>query len=181
MLSNSFPTGVCLLQLTGKEPELRVLRLKGAPFPLEEMFPEDVYNNISILALMAKQPFVRWMYKCAKEGDEKTWKRQVIERHWLCDETHGRQFFFTEQEWMGVSRPCNGPKVGNGQVSVTEGSGVKVGDVLAILAGSERVWILRQDETGVYAIVGQAYVYGLSEGKGFDAKILLELRTMRIK
>jgi len=169
------------LKLTGQERDLWELRLDRAPFPLEEMFPEDVYNNISILALMAKQPFVRWMYECLSEGERAQWAAQVNHRYWLCDGDYGRQFFFTTKGWMGVGHPCRVLNVGNGNVDVAEGSGVKVGDVVAILAGSDKVWILRNDRTGIYIIVGQAYVYGFSEGMAFDSKNLPKMKTIRIK
>ncbi|KAH7408028.1 heterokaryon incompatibility protein-domain-containing protein [Cadophora sp. MPI-SDFR-AT-0126] len=169
------------LKLTGQEPDLWELRQERAPFPLDQMFPEDVHNNISILALMAKHPFVRWMYDCLGEGDEKRWSTQFNKRTWLCDGDYGRQFVFTERGWMGVGPPCKILQVGGGNVSIAEGSGVKVGDVVAILAGSERVWILRRDGDGNYVIVGQAYVYGLSEGMGFDEKNLPEMEVIKIK
>lgn len=169
------------LKLTGQERDLWELRLDKAPFPLEEMFPEDVYNNISILALMAKQPFVRWMYECLSEGEPTQWGAQVNHRYWLCDGDYGRQFFFTNKGWMGIGHPSRVLSVGNGNVSVAEGSGVKAGDVIAILAGSDKVWILRNDGTGIYIIVGQAYVYGFLEGMAFDSKNLPEMKTIRIK
>ncbi|KAG4443343.1 hypothetical protein IFR05_001132 [Cadophora sp. M221] len=168
-------------KLTGQERDLWDLRLDKAPFPLEEMFPEDVQNNISILALMAKQPFVRWMYECLGEGDEKVWGAQVNQRYWLCDGDYGRQFFFTQKGWLGIGHPCRVVKVGNGNVSVAEGAGVRAGDVVAVLAGSEMVWVLRRNEMAGYGIVGQAYVYGLSEGVGFDQKKLPKLETIRIQ
>ncbi|PVH81799.1 hypothetical protein DL98DRAFT_653724 [Cadophora sp. DSE1049] len=168
-------------KLTGQERDLWELRLDRAPFPLDEMFPEDVYNNISILALMAKHPFVRWMYECLGEGDQDEWGSQVIKRNWLCDGDYGRQFFFTAKSWMGIGHPCRIEKVGGGNIGIAEGSGVKVGDVVAILAGSEKVWVLRMDTDGIYIIVGQAYVHGLSEGAGFDERKLLGMEFIKIK
>ncbi|KAK0099387.1 hypothetical protein ONS95_003539 [Cadophora gregata] len=168
-------------QLTGQERDLWELRLERAPFPLDEMFPEDVYNNISILALMAKHSFVRWMYECLGEGDENEWAPQVLKRNWLCDGDYGRQFFFTEKGWMGIGHTCRVQKVGGGNIGIAEGSGVKEGDVVAILAGSEKVWVLRLDMDGNYIIVGQAYVHGVSDGTGFDDKRLPEMEFINIK
>lgn len=169
------------LKLTGKERDLCELALSGAPFPLLQMFPEDVCNNVSVLALMDKQPFVRWMYRCVREGDKTQWAAQVNDRRWLCDGDYGRQYFYTENGWMGIGHPCHIMNMSDSHVSVAAGVAIKSGDVVAVLAGSDKVWTLRDDGTGVYTIVGQAYVYGLSEGTGFDAKNLPKMKTIRIK
>lgn len=50
-----------------------------------------------------------------------------------------------------------------------------------VLAGSDKVWILRTDWAGAYTVVGQAYVYGLSEGTCFNPNDLPEMQTLRIR
>jgi hypothetical protein len=172
-------------QLTGQEPDLRDLRQDGAYFTLDEMFPEDVQNNISILALIERQPFIKLLYASLWEGDGSLWRHQTHSRDWLNDVDVGRQFFLTRQGFMGVGPPCPAPfqaaETPVGSVSLPEGSGIRERDVVAVLAGSDKSWILRNDGKGGYTIVGQAYVYGLSEGICFDAYDLPRMETLEIR
>jgi hypothetical protein len=86
---------------------------------------------------------------------------------------------------MGLGPPCPAPEILSqtpaGHVSLPEGSGVKVRDVVAVLAGCDKVWILRTDGRGGNTIVGQAYVYGLPEGMCFDPEQLPRMTTLKIR
>ena len=57
-------------------------------------------------------------------------------------------------------------------VTLPEGSAVALGDVITVLVGSDKIWILRKHGKGPYTVVVQAYVYGLSEGMRFDSNDL---------
>lgn len=56
------------IKLTGQEPDLRDLRQDKAYFTLDEIFPEDVQSNGSILALIERQPFVTLLYASLWKG-----------------------------------------------------------------------------------------------------------------
>jgi hypothetical protein len=56
------------IKLTGQEPDLRDLRQDKAYFTLDEIFPEDVQSNGSILALIERQPFVKLLYASLWKG-----------------------------------------------------------------------------------------------------------------
>jgi Heterokaryon incompatibility protein (HET) len=168
------------LKLTGQEPDLKDLNQKS-PFSLSKMFPKDVRENISILALMERHPVIKMFYAGVREGDTDIWRRQITSRDWLNHGAVGRQFFFTSQGYMGLGPPCPPPLETEEDIFLPEGTGIMKGDVIAILAGSDKTWILRDDGKDGYTIVGQAYVYGLSEGMCFDTNQLPRMETIRIR
>lgn len=122
-----------LLKLTGQELDLWNMRQDNKYFTLDEMLPEEGENNVSILALIERQPLVKLMHASLREGDAELWADQVNGRDWLQDGNVRKQFFLTNQEYIGVEPPCPEPMVlsatPSGHVSLPEGSGVKVGDV----------------------------------------------------
>lgn len=157
-------------KLTGKEPDLYYMGDPDKFFSLHAMFPEDVRNNISILALMAKHRFIRFLYESlGGEGDGELWVAQIRGREVLCDGDEGRQFFVTRKGFMGLGPPCPPVQIDeSGNALLPTGSGVRSADVVAVLAGSDKVWMLRSNGRGGYTIVGDAYVYGLTEGFCFN-------------
>jgi hypothetical protein len=58
---------------------------------------------------------------------------------------------------------------------------VKIGDEICILHGAKMPVIVRRDEnTGLYKLVGVAYVYGLMRGEAFESATLLPSREYTI-
>jgi hypothetical protein len=170
------------LKLTSQEPDLWELKRNEALFPLDDLYPQSVSENISILALMAREPFVRMLYDSLGEGDDQIWVRQLVGSSWVCDGDKGRQIFLTKEVYMGLGQPCPSPiSTDDLSVRLPDGLGVQIGDMIVILASSGNVWILRKGESSYYTIVGQAYDYGISDGMCFDPNSLARMQRIRLK
>jgi hypothetical protein len=167
--------------LTGQMPDLRDMADPNTFFNLYNLCPGDVESNLSILALRAKHPFIELLYNSLRNGDGQAWVDQVRTRHFICHGDEGRQFFVTAKGLMGFGPPCPPVQINDyGNVMLPTGSGVRRGDSVAVLAGSDYVWILRGDPRGGYVIVGNSYVYGLSEGLCFTGDIPAKMETLVI-
>lgn len=168
-------------KLTGQEADLRDLKVSDAYFHLEDWFPAEVRDNVSILALMERQPLIKLLYESVAQGDYMQYSIQYATKAWLCEGDQGRQFMYTAKGYMGVGPPC--PAVtrrGDGRMIIKKNTCVEVGDAVAILGGSDKVWILRGGMDSCYRIVGQAYIYGLSEGTCFHENKLPRMEKLKI-
>jgi hypothetical protein len=158
--------------LTGNMPDINTLSEHGI-WTLHKMYREDVEANISILALMAKHPFIRYLYDNAHVGDAQAWRKEFSNREYIAYGDEGRQFVVTEKGYMGLGPRCPPLRYGRNKIVVQQGSYVKKGDVVAVLAGSDKVWYLRREvDGGPYRIVGHGYVHGVTEGRWFDMDML---------
>lgn len=156
-------------RLTGSEPGINTLADTGN-WSLRRMYPEDVEANISILALMARRPFIRYLFEKANVGDSQKWEDEFSKRDYIAYGDEGRQFVATERGFTGLGPRCPPLQYVGNEFMLQPGSYVVAGDVVAVLAGSDKVWYLRRDSNGqAYRIVGHGYVYGVMEGRFFPA------------
>lgn len=67
-------------------------------------------------------------------------------------------------------------------LKMDKGAGLRTHDVVAVIARCPNVFILREEEegSGVYRIVGDSYVYGLTEGLCFDGDTLPDMQWVTI-
>lgn len=149
------------------QPDISTLADRFSNFSLKDMYPKDVENNISILALMAKHPFIQFLFDSLRFRDYQRWTKSFGWRTYMAFGDEGRQFIVTANGFMGLGQV--NPPVGyddKNMIFHREGR-AREGDVIAVLAGSDKVWILRSTGSSAYRIVGHGYVYGLTEGMCF--------------
>ncbi len=79
------------------QSDIASLRDRFSNFHLKEMYPEDFENNVSILALMAKHPFIQLLFDSMKMGDDEKWSQEIRKRSYLGFGDEGRQFVTTEK------------------------------------------------------------------------------------
>jgi len=170
-------------KLTGKEPHLKDIAANPLHGSLAHVFPDDVKADISILALRAKHPRLEYLYACLEKGDGPKFARQVKVNKLVCEEDAGRQLFTTQKGYVGLGPPAPHGEIIDGELFMKKGAGVRTYDVVAILAGSASVFILRPEEGGQgrrYRIVGDAYIYGVSDGLCFEGKEAPDMETIHI-
>jgi len=158
-------------QLTGDMPDIDKLYERGN-WTLRRMYPDDVAANISILALMAKHPFVRYLYDHKGDGDSEAWEADFKRMEHVAYGDEGRQFVVTDKGFMGLGPRC--PPLGyeGDQFVLRKGGYIWKGDSVAVLAGSDKVWWLRRDgNAGGHRILGHGYMYGVTEGRWFDGRV----------
>jgi hypothetical protein len=166
----------------GHEKYVRDLQQQSKFFSIERFFPEEWRANVSIPVLINRRPFLALLYSYLEKGDDQLYLKQVMGRDTIGEGKEGRQFFVTEKGFMGLGPVCPPADMDeNTNVSLPTGSSVEKGDVVALLGGSDKVWILRRDGKGAYTIVGDSYVYGLSDGYCFDVRSPPEMETIQIK
>jgi hypothetical protein len=157
-------------KLTGSMPDIKTINKKSI-YNLREMYPEDVEANISIPALMAKRPFIKYLYDHAGAGDGRVWDAEFRTREYIAHGDEGRQFIFTKKGYMGLGPPCPSLWDVVDELVLRRESCVWTGDVVAIFAGSHKIWYLRRDrDHGPYRIIGHGYVYGVMEARWFDVE-----------
>ncbi|RDL33754.1 uncharacterized protein BP5553_08122 [Venustampulla echinocandica] len=185
MMSTGFLKSLGLpLRLTGREPSLLTTASEPEHRNLLVLFPTDIQNDISILALISKNPLLQFLYSCLSSGDGRLFDEQVQCHNTLTEGDRGRQFFTTLKGYFGFGPPspfAQGKMV-DGKRPMLKGVGVRTYNVVAVLAGCESILILRAEAgiKGVYRIVGNAYVYGLCEGMRFNEGRLPDMEMVTI-
>ncbi|KAG2129759.1 heterokaryon incompatibility protein-domain-containing protein [Suillus clintonianus] len=74
-----------------------------------------------------------------------------------------RRVFSTEQGGLGIAH-----------------QGARVGDEVVIVPGAAVPFVVREIESGVYVLIGEAFVHGVMDGEALEGKDPLDLKGLRV-